>query len=191
MIKLEKYFDKFRKNIIGNDFEHPFDSGKKKIIYADWAASGRLYKPIETYITEKLGPYVANTHTETTLTGTVMTDAYRQAHQIIKKHVNAGPDDILLFAGFGMTAVINKFQRILGLRVPEHYKDYIKIDNKPLIIITHMEHHSNQTSWVECLADVAIINRNDDGLPDPDHLHRFIHSLFQCHRHHHTLSRDG
>jgi selenocysteine lyase/cysteine desulfurase len=174
MTNLEKYFDKFRKNIIGNDFEHPFDSGRKKIIYADWAASGRLYKPIESYITENLGNYVANTHTETTLTGTVMTDAYRQAHTIIKKHVHAGPDDMLLFAGFGMTAVVNKFQRILGLRVPEHYKEYIKIENKPLIIITHMEHHSNQTSWVECLVDVEIIQRNDNGLPDLNYLREIL-----------------
>jgi len=174
MINLEKYFDPFRKNIIGNDFEHTFDTGRKKIIYADWAASGRLYRPIETYISNTLGPYVANTHTETTLTGTVMTNAYRQAHQIVKKHVNAGPDDLLLFAGFGMTAVINKFQRILGLRVPEQYKDCIKLENKPLIIITHMEHHSNQTSWVECLADVEILKRNNYGLPDLNHLREIL-----------------
>ena len=174
MAYLEKYFDPFRNNIIGNDFEHTFDSGRKKIIYADWAASGRLYKPIEKYITEKLGPYVANTHTETSLTGAVMTDAYRQAHRIIKKHVNAGPDDLLLFAGFGMTAVINKFQRILGLRVPEQYKDCIKLENKPLIIITHMEHHSNQTSWVECLADVEIVRRDENGLPNLIHLREIL-----------------
>ncbi|MFA4839527.1 MAG: hypothetical protein WC703_08640 [Candidatus Neomarinimicrobiota bacterium] len=45
-----------------------------------------------------------------------MTDAYHQAHHIIKQHINAGTDDILLFAGFGMTAVINKFQRLLNDR---------------------------------------------------------------------------
>ena len=176
MANLEKYFEKFRNNIIGNNFEHRFDNSIKKIIYADWAASGRLYRPIESYISETLGPYVANTHTETTLTGTVMTDAYKQAHHIIKKHVNAGPDDMLLFAGFGMTAVINKFQRILGLRVPEQYKECIKLDKKPLIIITHMEHHSNQTSWVECLADVEILGRTPEGLPDLDHLRDILKS---------------
>jgi selenocysteine lyase/cysteine desulfurase len=170
MDTLEQYFETFRKNIIGYNFKHKFETGEKTIIYADWAASGRLYRPIEEYITNSLGPYVANTHTETTLTGTVMTDAYHQAHHIIKKHVNAGPDDSLLFAGFGMTAVINKFQRILGLRMPEQYKDCVKIDPKPLVIITHMEHHSNQTSWVECMVDVEILNRKSDGLPDLDHL---------------------
>ena len=176
MINLEKHFATFRKNIIGENFEHNFESGPRNIIYADWAASGRLYRPIEEFITNELGPYVANTHTETTLTGTVMTDAYCQAHQIIKKHVHAGPDDKLLFAGFGMTAVVNKFQRILGLRVPERYKHLFSEDKekRPLVILTHMEHHSNQTSWVEGLCDVKIIRRNPDGMPDQEHLHQIL-----------------
>lgn len=176
MSALEKYFAKFRENIIGNNFEHPFPAGRRKIIYADWAASGRLYGPIETYLAETLGPYVANTHTETTLTGTVMTHAYHEAHAIIKQHVHASPDDCLLFAGFGMTAVVNKFQRILGLRVPEKYKSQLMPSgqDRPLVIITHMEHHSNQTTWVECLCDLAIIRRNPDGLPDLNHLREIL-----------------
>lgn len=170
MSSLENYFTKFRNNIIGYNFDHEFETGKKPIIYADWAASGRFYKPIEDYISNTLGPYVANTHTETTLTGTIMTNAYHQASDIIKKHVNANSEDRLLFVGYGMTAAINKFQRILGLRLPEQFKDKVIIKNKPLIIITHMEHHSNQTSWVECLVDVEILRRKNDGLPNLDHL---------------------
>lgn len=176
MSSLENYFEKFRNNIIGYNLEHDFETGKKKIIYADWAASGRLYKPIEDYISNTLGPYVANTHTETTLTGTVMTDAYHQASLIIKKHVNANSEDCLLFAGFGMTAVINKFQRMLGLRIPEQFKDKVKIENKPLVILTHMEHHSNQTSWVECMVDIEILRRTENGLPDLDHLQNILKS---------------
>ena len=43
MHSLEKYFEKFRKNIVGldQDFETPF--GAKKIVFADWIANGRLY----------------------------------------------------------------------------------------------------------------------------------------------------
>ncbi len=176
MNQLEEYFSKFRKHIIGCDFEHSFEHGKKPIMYADWAASGRLYKPIEDYISSTLGPYVANTHTETTLTGTVMTDAYQQAHQIVKKHVNAGPNDCLLYAGFGMTAVVNKFQRILGLRVPEQFKPLFETSKevRPLVILTHMEHHSNQTSWLEGLVDIEIINPDKDGLPDLQHLRSIL-----------------
>ena len=176
MNPLASYFDKFRRNITGIDLEHEFCQGRRKIVYADWAASGRLYRPIESYISNTLGPYVANTHTETTLTGTVMTHAYHQAYDIIKSHVNAADEDVLLFAGFGMTAVINKFQRILGLRVPEKYIERIEPagDERPLIIITHMEHHSNQTSWEECMCDVKIVRRKSNGLPDLNHLEEIL-----------------
>ncbi len=173
---LEDYFAQFRRYITGNQLTHPFPGGARPILYADWAASGRLYQPIEEYIANYLGPYVANTHTETTLTGTVMTQAYQQAHDIIKHHVHAGSDDVLLFAGFGMTSVINKMQRILGLRVPDKYKDNLiqREKHRPLVIITHMEHHSNQTTWEECLCDVEIIRRNEQGLPNLDHLQEIL-----------------
>ena len=172
MTALQEHFAPFRRNIVGIDHEHDFRGGRRRILYADWAASGRLYGPIERYMADTLGPYVANTHTETTLTGTVMTHAYHQAQDLIKEHVNASEDDILLFAGFGMTAVINKFQRILGMRVPERFAHCVNLSESetPLVIITHMEHHSNQTTWEECLCDVAILNRDDDGMPDLDHL---------------------
>ena len=77
--KLEHYFQQFRSNIIGIDqeFETPF--GKKKIVYTDWTASGRLYRPIEEKLINDFGPFVANTHTETTISGTAMTMAYHEA----------------------------------------------------------------------------------------------------------------
>lgn len=181
MSVLESYFEQFRQNCIGYDQKCQIGGADRRIVYADWAASGRLYRPIEEMICDTLGPYVANTHTETTLTGTVMTDAYHQAHQIIKGHVNACPDDCLLFVGTGMTAAINKFQRILGMRVPEKFKKQLMPDgaDRPLIIITHMEHHSNQTTWVECMCDMEIVRRSEDGLPDLQHLREIL----QANRH--------
>ncbi len=64
-MSLEKYFDKYRKHIIGIDesFESPF--GIQKMIYADWTASGRMFRPIEEKMLNDFGPYVANTHTDT------------------------------------------------------------------------------------------------------------------------------
>jgi selenocysteine lyase/cysteine desulfurase len=164
--ELEVYFNKFRNNIIGIDqeFESPF--GTKKIIYTDWTASGRLYRPIEEKLMNDFGPFVANTHTETTISGTAMTMAYHEAKHIIKKHVNANDNDVLINTGTGMTGVVNKFQRILGLKIPENLKDYIQLPKelKPIVFISHMEHHSNQTSWLETIADVAVIPANEEGL---------------------------
>ena len=90
---LETYFKPFREQILGIEqtFNSPF--GKQKIIYTDWTASGRLYKPIEAKMLYEFGPFVANTHTETTVSGTTMTHAYHEARRIIKNHVHAGPDD--------------------------------------------------------------------------------------------------
>ena len=148
---LESYFSKFRENIVGinQEFESPY--GNKKIIYADWTASGRLYRPIEENILNKIGPFVANTHTETSITGSVMTHAYHDARTIIKNHVNASKDDVLITVGTGMTGAINKFQRILGIKLNENLKDHTNVpdEKRPIIFVSHMEHHSNQTSWLE------------------------------------------
>ncbi len=170
MTNLEHYFDDFRKNIVGIDqiFETPF--GERKIVYADWVASGRLYKPIEDLISNTFGTFVGNTHSESSVTGTVMTKAYHRAREIIKNHVNANEDDILITAGFGMTTVINKFQRLLGLRYPEQFDKYINIpeDEIPVVFVTHMEHHSNQTSWLETIAKCEVIPPDENGMVDYD-----------------------
>lgn len=163
---LEQYFNQFRKNIIGIDQEFVSPYGKQKIIYTDWTASGRLYRPIEEKMMNDFGPFVANTHTETTVSGTAMTMAYHKARNIIKDHVNANSNDVLITDGTGMTGVVNKFQRILGLKVPENLKDFIQIpaEKKPVVFISHMEHHSNQTSWLETIADVEVIPSCEEGL---------------------------
>lgn len=165
-ISLEQYFQQFRENIIGIDQEFVSAFGKKKIIYTDWTASGRLYRPIEEKLMNDFGPFVANTHTETTVSGTAMTMAYHQARHIIKHHVNASPDDVLITDGTGMTGVVNKFQRILGLKIPENLQEFTNIPNekRPVVFISHMEHHSNQTSWLETIADVEIIEGDEQGL---------------------------
>ena len=169
---LEKYFTKFRNNIVGinQTFETPY--GETKIVYADWTASGRLYRPIEDKLLNEFGPFVANTHTETSVTGSAMTIAYHEARKIIKNHVNANSNDVLITYGTGTTGVINKFQRILGLRFPEHFKPYAKLpeNDKPVVFISHMEHHSNQTSWLETIADVVIMPYDQEGLIDYESL---------------------
>ena len=173
---LENYFQQFRKNIIGinQKFETPF--GTQNLVYTDWTASGRLYRPIEEKLINQFGPFVANTHTETTVSGTAMTMAYHKARKIIKKHVNANQNDVLITDGTGMTGVVNKFQRILGLRIPENLKEFTSIPNhlKPIVFISHMEHHSNQTSWLETIADVEIIPACEKGLFCLDNLKKLL-----------------
>lgn len=168
MNELESYFTKFRNNTIGSDYTFTTPFGEKKLVYADWIASGRLYKPIEERLCETFGPLVGNTHSESSETGTSMTLSYHEAHKIIKQHCNANKDDVIITAGSGMTTVICKFQRILGLKVPEQLKEYFELpeDLRPVVFVTHMEHHSNHTSWLETIADVVVIEPNEEGLVD-------------------------
>lgn len=199
---LENYFKQFRDHIIGNEkkFQSPF--GEKEIIYADWTASGRCYDLIEERLSKEVMPLLANTHTETTVTGTFMTKAYEESKQIIKKHVNASNTDVLIFSGSGMTGAVNKLQRILGLRVPERIMDYVKTNKlpdsdelknnaisihniftdylqldetlKPVVFVTQMEHHSNQTTWLETIATVEIIENDANGNVDLDHFKKLL-----------------
>jgi len=164
--KLEVYFKPFRDQIIGIDQEFVSPYGNKQIIYADWTASGRLYRPIEQKMMDTIGPFVANTHTETTITGASMTQAYHRARTIIKNHVRANKDDVLITVGTGMTGAINKLQRLLGLKISEQLLPYTEIPEhlSPMVFISHMEHHSNHTSWLETIAKVKVIPHTEDGL---------------------------
>ena len=174
---LEAFFGLFRDQVIGENqhFRTPF--GEKRIVYADWTASGRLYAPIEHLLSSEIGPFVGNTHTETTVTGSAMTLAYHQAKHIIKQHVGAHDSDILISAYSGMTGVVNKFQRILGLKVHERHRALVQLPEKerPIVFVSHMEHHSNQTSWLETIADMEIIRPDKDGLMDLGHLEELLH----------------
>ena len=182
-MNLEKYFEKYRNNIIGNNATFVSPYGKQTIIYADWIASGRLYEPIEEKMQKQFGPMVGNTHSEASETGVTMTFAYHLSQKIIKEHVNASEDDIILTAGSGMTRLVSKLQRIIGLKIPESTANFCKLankkikdcvndlgNNKPIVFISHMEHHSNHTSWLETIADVVVVPPNDQLLVCPNNL---------------------
>lgn len=175
MNKLEEHFSKFRKNIIGDQLEFDTPFGRKKMIYADWIASGRLYRPIEEKMTNIIGPNIGNTHTETTETGTLMTNAYHAALKIIKNHVGTDENDVIITAGSGMTTVINKLQRILGLRNCASLTEEnqcIPKKEQPVVFITHMEHHSNHTSWLETIAKVVVLEPDAENRVNKDELIR-------------------
>lgn len=65
-------------------------------------------------------------------------------------------NDVLIFAGSGMTGAVNKLQRLMRL------KDAEGLANK--VLISHMEHHSNQLSWLACHAEVEVVAPDDAGL---------------------------
>ncbi|WP_438448392.1 aminotransferase class V-fold PLP-dependent enzyme [Gorillibacterium sp. sgz5001074] len=176
MDALERLFGAVRRNVIGLDERIRTPCGEKRLLYADWCATGRLYRPIETYMAETVGPCVGNTHTGSNYTGGAMTAAYKSALALIKRHVGAGPLDAVLACGTGMTGAVNKLQRMMGLRLPEWAKGRVALreEERPLIFITHMEHHSNQISWLETIGEVVIVPPDRDGRVSPRHLEELL-----------------
>ncbi len=161
-------FERIARLVIGNDLQLQTPYGQRRMIYADWTASGRSYRPLEERLLRDFAPYMANTHTETSATGQAMTAAYAQARALIKRHVHAADDDVLLATGTGCTGAINKLQRMLGLRIPSNFIGQATVapEQRPLVLVTHMEHHSNQTTWLECVVDVEVIPPDPAGLVD-------------------------
>ncbi|MDT0677952.1 aminotransferase class V-fold PLP-dependent enzyme [Autumnicola musiva] len=168
MENLEEYFEVYRSQVIGNGQYYKTSYGDQKLCYADWTASGRLYRPIEQNISEEIGTWLSNVHSETSFTGAIMTRAYERARKVIKAHVHAGKEDVLIPCGTGMTGALARLQRILGLRIPERFRDKIAIkeEERPVVLISHMEHHSNHTSWLETICKVEVIPPDSEGLID-------------------------
>ena len=76
-----------------------------------------------------------------------------------------------------MTGAIVKFQRILGLKTPcqSDDADCKREEKRPVVFITHMEHHSNHTSWFETFADVVQLHPNKHNLVDLDELNIMLY----------------
>ena len=163
-LDLQNYFQEFRKGVVGIDHSFGTYYGKQRQLYADWVASGRLYAPIEAIIQDKIGPTMANTHSFSSQTGKLTTHAYRYARKLIRTSVGAGEDDILVTTGTGMTAALSKLLRIMGLEQQG--------SEKPVVFLTHMEHHSNQVPWGAIGAEVIVLPPNESLQVSPRKLER-------------------
>ena len=163
---------KIRNSVIGNNQLIETSFGQKPLIYADYTASGRSLGFIEQFIENKVLPFYANTHTETSYTGAQSTAFREEARQSVKQAVNAVEEDQLIFCGSGATAAINKLIDILNLRLPadlnkrHKFLDLIPLASRPVVFIGPYEHHSNEIPWRESIADVVVIPLSPSGQLD-------------------------
>jgi len=167
-----------RSNIIGNRclISSPFGS-RREIVYADYTASGRALEFIEQYMLKVVAPTYANTHTEASATGAQTTQLREEARDIIRMANNAPRDEYtVLFTGSGSTGAIEKLFRVLGIGIPEfadkkwNLSSTIPESERPVVFVSHFEHHSNELIWRESLARCIVIREGPDGTPDLEHL---------------------
>ncbi|MBC8072772.1 MAG: aminotransferase class V-fold PLP-dependent enzyme [Deltaproteobacteria bacterium] len=149
--------------------ETPF--GRRLICYADLTATGRYLHFVEAWI-RRIGPFYGNSHTAVSSVGRIMTSLREKARHVIRRSVNAGPDDEVLFVGSGATAAINKLVGLLGLRIAEplerryQLSKHIPANERPIVLLGPYEHHSNELPWIESIADVVEIELDAAGRID-------------------------
>lgn len=157
-----------RNEIIGNNKEIQTPYGNRLITYADYTASGRTVNFIEKYLLTLQESY-ANSHTEDSYTGKVMTTYVHQAENRIKTLLNATDEDYVIPVGTGSTGAIQKLCEILGIYVPPKLEDFLEspledhLKQVPVVFIGPYEHHSNDLIWRESIAEVVTIALDAQG----------------------------
>ena len=152
--------ERIRESAIGDDVLLEGSFGPRRLVYADYTASGRALSFVEDCIRQRVLPLYANTHTEASATGSYTTALREDARRIIHRAVGGGDEDVVIFCGSGSTAAIDTLIRVLELHRRE----------RPVVFIGPYEHHSNELPWREAVSDVVTIREAADGRLDIDHL---------------------
>ncbi|WP_160153532.1 aminotransferase class V-fold PLP-dependent enzyme [Microbulbifer sp. ALW1] len=175
----EQLLARIRDSVIGERMPMQTPFGQRPLIYADYTASGRALTFIEDSIRNRVLPWYANTHTETSATGRQTTAFREQARAAVRKSVNAGEDHAIIFCGAGATAAVNRLVDSLGLRT-DCYERFggrngeIPAAKRPVVFIGPYEHHSNDLPWRESIAEVITIPQDAKGGVDLDALQQAL-----------------
>ncbi len=171
-----------RAGVIGRDATIPTSVGNRRKRYFDQTASGLPFAPIEQLLRDQVLPMMTNTHTEANSCSRFMTQWYEAAHNTARRVLNASDDDVVIFTGSGATGAINKLIGLLGIRIPDNFanrqgcKEHLARSERPLVIRSRMEHHSNDITWRETIADTEHVGYDNLGRPDWRDLDRILSS---------------
>jgi selenocysteine lyase/cysteine desulfurase len=179
-----------RAQTLGIDAPMRTPFGERRMVYADFTASGRQLAVVEDYLRDLAATY-ANSHTEDSLTGREATRLLHEAEASIKRSVHAGPHGKVVCCGAGSTAAIHKLQEFLGVAIPPATRAHLLragaeagdalavlrdrlTEHLPVVFVGPFEHHSNEVTWREGLCTTVEIGLNDAGTPCLDELDRAL-----------------
>lgn len=147
-------------DVIGKGLTIDGASGPVRMIYADYAASGRALRQVEHFVMDEVLPIYANPHTQASFCGRSINRLRRLAREEIAASCGAGVGDAVIFAGSGATAGLQKLVRLLGA------DRHDSAGRRPVVLVGPYEHHSNLLPWRESIAEVIELPESPDGGPD-------------------------
>ena len=127
----------------------PTRQGVRPYINFDNAASTPPLKGVMQMVNDYM-PWYSSVHRGNGLKSRLSTKLYEEARQIIREFVGANPDEHVVIFGKNTTEAINKLSYRLGL------------GKKDIVLISYLEHHSNDLPW-RARATVKRIGLTTDG----------------------------
>ncbi|PZQ97777.1 MAG: aminotransferase [Cereibacter sphaeroides] len=161
---------RLREGLIGEGAKIAGPFGEKKLVYADYVASGRALLQVERFMLEQVLPFYANSHTEASYCGERMTRMRREARAIIARSCGAEDERFAtIFTGSGATSGLNRLIGLFGVA-------QAAAGPGAVVFVGPYEHHSNILPWRESGAEVIEIAEAAAGGPDLAMLERALAS---------------
>ena len=201
----QSLLEQFSRDFLGLDRTDPVceNPANRRRVYLDSGATTLMPQLVIDSLVEYCGAANANSHTEAHRAGRDTTLAIEEARDAIGRLVGYDPErDVVLFTGNGATGAINFLARAIfppPLRMiikrfpsgpPQEFVDCFKhamgdiggafleeVQERPLVITTRMEHHSNLLPWIEAVGHHNLRAIDVDpttGTLDLDHLKRVL-----------------
>ncbi|MGJ8514547.1 aminotransferase class V-fold PLP-dependent enzyme [Carnimonas bestiolae] len=152
--------DQLRAGLIGEQLRYTTPFGEQTLIYADYVASGRALRQVESFVLEEVLPVYSNTHTEASFCGQSIKRLREAARGEIARITRAGNDAHVIFAGAGATAGLNRIVGMLDI------KARVAAGQRVKVLIGPYEHHSNILPWRESGAELEQLPLNEHGTLD-------------------------